>query len=319
MRQVPKYIAESWRDFASRHPWCSRVLIWTVGFTAVWGILSLTGPRIVLWEFTQLALSEESPFQITERLLAPQDIGGPTVRNLMALLKHKRPEVRAAASGLLIYTQQRDPIQGLSAYYDDADPAVSVACLIAGADRGDRGALLRLYERFIATNPDSDEYRIGRTLARSGFREAGDEAVQRIPSAGGKPLWRSLNRLEGMLRNRGFVGSRGILAGGAFLTTERSEPLTPDEEQALASALTDMWRIARTEYRSISDFREGDHLFPPAPPQSFEGCPGRRILLIHLLVAELLWTVGFWGFVIVQRKRVGEVAPTKDPDSNTKE
>ena len=247
-----------------------------------------------------MALREEREFDIEQRLSAPADLGLPRPQTLSRLLKNERPEVRRAAALALSHVPEGEAVPNIEGYYDDPDVEVKVWCLRFGADRGDREALLVLYELWRSTEPEDPEHGSIATILSAGrFREAGDDFAARLTSATGKLLGSYVSRLEGLLRTEGFVELRGIEIDGAFVSWGVNSPLGEEKTKKLAKALADRWQEVRMEYRSIHDFEQGDRIYPPDRFAPGLGGVGKRALRQLLVISEGVWTAGFWVAALV--------------------
>jgi len=283
--------------------WAKRVIGWLAGSAVIGLLFLLLGVSLVeylrvrraTWGASQPSVNEE---WVAVQLLAAKDLGLPRPKTIIGLLGSDKPLLRRGAA-LSLDTWPRDKgAADLKPFYADEDLMVRVPVLIAAADCGDAEALRLLgglLEGFDTSKVqvfwmDMPEYflAIG-ALADGKFREAGDDLAARIPKAQAREADSEflMKQLEEVLSEEHWPAeNRGW---------------SREKEAEVAPALLAKWAEVRSGCRAIADFKPGETGWA-GRMMSDEAGTGMRDLLHMLVVAEVVWLVGFWLVVLVRSR-----------------
>ncbi len=277
--------------------------MWLVGALVLGLSGFLCGPRVVGWCCVRWVLMQDYDCnKMTHILMGPSDLGVPSGEQLVELMDSERAEVRRAAAIVIAYDPQRVTPSMIEPFYRDEDGTVGDFCLYAGAKLGERDCVLALDELMRSADSGSGEYHMrARILVQGCFREAGDDIVRRFDTTTDERTRLLLvGRLQRLLCENGFVADRGVLIEGEFIRCGGPDSSPGKEKlEKLFKELVRIWGLKRSEYRSVQDFRPGDRLTKAGPEQEPFGI-GRRLVGMFLLGLVGLWSLLFWGVVLLK-------------------
>lgn len=270
------------------------LLKWFGGVLVLSAIWQLAGPSVLEWWAIRSALYGESlegrEYHSHQRLECLADLGLPTRNHLMALLDDPRVEVRRSVVRTLKFRDYHDDPPKLDAFHNDPDPMLRTEALIASANWGDRDALLRLAASLRNAELDDEVYwYIGRVLAFARFREAGEDAVERLSTADDSHFSRLLDRLDMLFRHNPKVQTD---YSTRLLRNSKFDAAQLRELRELSRKLTPLWGQHKIDYRSVTDFKSGERLYEPSlPPHSDIGV---RLMRLWHAIIQATWLLGFW-------------------------
>lgn len=261
-----------------------RLLQWLAGAIIIFVVYAFAGRAITRAVVVQVALQNEDFCRIESILCTTRDIGGLPASTTLALLKHKRIEVRQAAASALSYTNDIKSISGeIWALTDDSDPLVRHSCLCLLVCSGDKKAFLKVVNILKKGEPNNTDTRFAVSgLSGYGVREAGDELVRLFELISKKEpyamyLYRMLER-------------KGVLKTENKMAVYNIDDLPLEESTKLLDELKELWRKERLNFKPAAEFSKRELI------REVElGAPSNIHMLYYILLVLLqaIWAVGY--------------------------